>query len=108
MKTFIFALLALAIAAPAFANSGVTSAQAESAVIHQAHAFIARNAPDFGGSVHSPCGTNLRGDQLTVTCSGKAEETVGGDGSTPISFQCVGTFNQGEDGLFFQEAIRCR
>jgi len=109
MKTALFGLLALTISLSAFAaERGLSSDEAEQAVVRQANAYIARNAPDFGGKVHSPCAADLRGDGLTVTCSGFANETVGGDGSFKSSFTCTGEFSQGEDGLFFQsESIHC-
>jgi hypothetical protein len=77
--------------------------------MHQAHTYISKNAPDFGGDVHHPCGAALAGDKYTVTCSGIINATTGGDGSVKESFSCVGIFVQGEDGLFFQTGpVHCK
>src|ERR1700734_4199512 len=103
MKSVIYGLMALVMTSSAYAsNSGYSASEAESAVVSEAHAFITRNAPDFGGSGDSPCDSELNGDGYTVTCSGIADQTVGGDGFTKISFSCVGHFDQGEDGLFYK------
>jgi len=109
MKTITFGLLAFAVSASVFAAPpGVTAADAEHAVIRAAHTFISRNAPDFGGNVHSPCAVDLRGDGLSVTCSGVADETTGGDGDVKVRFSCTGEFNQGHDGLFYVDrAVHC-
>jgi hypothetical protein len=114
MKMALYGLFALMVALPAFAAdsaSGLTTSEAEAAVVHQAHKFISENAPDFGGNVHSPCNVETSGSDLTVTCSGVANETTAGDGSYKVRFKCVGNFARVEDGdvaLYFQaEPTKC-
>jgi hypothetical protein len=91
------------------AEGGLTSNQAREQVLSAAHRYIARNAPDFGGSVKSPCNETLSGDSYTITCSGIANETIGGDGSVAEHFSCTGNFTQGESGVFYRDGqINCR
>lgn len=107
MKKLIYAGL-VTVGFSVLAAGGLTVEQAQDAVLAQAHRYISESAPDWGGHVHSPCGVNLEGDRYTVTCSGIASETTGGDGSVDIHFKCVGNFAQGHDGLFFKDgAIHC-
>jgi hypothetical protein len=110
MKTLLLALLALTISAPVFAaETGLSADDAQAIVVRHAHAYIAAEAPDFGGEVHSPCDTSLNGDVLQVVCKGIANETVGGDGSVKISIECVGQFVQGQDGNFSLDGkVLCR
>jgi hypothetical protein len=103
MKTLLLALLTLAIAAPVFAaDIGLSGDDAQGAVVREAHRYLAKSAPDFGGEIHAPCETSFNGDAYDVTCKGIERDTVGGDGFIKNSFACVGHFNEGHDGLFYQ------
>jgi hypothetical protein len=113
MRAVLFGLIGVAmISSTGFASDTIPSLDADqalAAVKTQANRFISRTAPDFGGKVHSPCETNLDGDDYTVTCKGVANDTMPGDGMYPFAFTCVGDFTQGEDGLYYQASpTKCR
>jgi hypothetical protein len=110
MKTALLTILALAIAMPAMAaDKGLTSVEAEHAVLRVAHAYLSRNAPDWGGSVHSPCATTISAGDYTVVCEGVADMTTGGDGDVKVPFQCEGIFTSTKDDLYVQvKPIHCK
>jgi hypothetical protein len=98
----------IVIAGATASEKGLTASGAEKAVLRQAHTFISKNAPDFGGSVKSPCFKDSGQDLLEFVCSGETEMTIGGGGSVKIPFECTGEFAQ-KDGLFYQtRPIECR
>lgn len=108
MKTAFLGILALTMATTAFAETGLTAQQAQHEVIAQANRYISENAPDFGGKVKST-EASLSGDRYTVTVKGMADRTMAGDGDWKTYFTCVGEFNQGNDGLFFEVgSIHCK
>jgi hypothetical protein len=98
MKSVLFATLIVSVGLAAVAAQPVkdlSEKQAQALVIQRAHKYIEENAPDFGGNVNSPCLEERSVNALKVTCTGLANETIGGGGSVKIKFECTGQFTSG-------------
>ncbi len=98
MKSTIFAIIILSTGLTSMAaqpTKDLSVTQAQSLVIRRAHKYIDNNAPDFGGSVNSPCLKKPTVNSLKITCTGIANETTAGGGSVAINFECSGDFISG-------------